>query len=451
MLADPCFAALRAHLETLLTGTSRVRVAYSGGLDSRVLLALACDWQQANPWRQLEVVHVHHGLNPQADRWATHCTEVCATYGIRCQVARVRVELAPRQSLEAVARQVRYAALTEAMVSGTALLTAHHQDDQVETLLLALKRGAGPRGLAAMPVSQPFAGGLLVRPLLETPRATLLALAERAGWQWVEDDSNQDVRFDRNFLRQQVLPQLNARWPGFTATAARSAALCAEQEALLEELAQRDLAGRVTPAGGLRLVGLDDWSLPRRHHLLRAWLRGQGAVMPEAEQLRRVWPEVVLARADATPCLQWGAQAIRRYDDALWLTPARLPAAPTSPAALVADQPLALPAGRLVVSAIQQGARLRAPRPGERVEVCFGLPGQTLLHPQGRGLPRSLKKLWHEGRVAPWLRAGWPVICYDGEVVAIPGLWVMRQAASPEGSGWQVQWWPTGSATPLTL
>ena len=156
MLADPCFAALRAHLETLLTGTSRVRVAYSGGLDSRVLLALACDWQQANPWRQLEVVHVHHGLNPQADRWATHCTEVCATYGIRCQVARVRVELAPRQSLEAVARQVRYAALAEAMVSGTALLTAHHQDDQVETLLLAIKRGLARAGWRPCRLANPL-------------------------------------------------------------------------------------------------------------------------------------------------------------------------------------------------------------------------------------------------------------------------------------------------------
>lgn len=451
MRSDTTFAALLDHLQTLLAGTTQVRVAYSGGLDSRVLLALAVAWQRAQPWRQLEAVHVHHGLNPLADSWAAHCQQVCAAAGVSLRVAHVVVPQGPRQSLEANARQVRYAALAEGLPTGGALLTAHHQDDQVETLLLALKRGAGPRGLAAMPASQLFAGGRLLRPLLESSRATLLALAERAGWQWIEDDSNQDTRFDRNFLRQQILPQLSARWPGFAATAARSAALCAEQEALLEEVAQADLHGRVTALGGLLLAGLDSWSLPRRHHLLRTWLREQGAPMPEAAQLRRIWPEVVQARADASPCLQWGGVAVRRYDGALWLTPAVLPAAPSTPLPLMADKTLTLPGGQLQVVTLREGATLRAPRTGETVQVCFALPGQTLVHPLGRAYPRSLKKLWHEGRVPSWARAGWPVICYDGQIAAIPGLWVNRVMASPGGAGWQVNWWPAGSTAPLTL
>lgn len=428
-------------------GVNRLLLAYSGGLDSLCLLHMAVAFVARHPEFSLQALHVHHGLNPAADDWVAHCQLTCDRLGVPLRVERVGVHREARQSLEAVAREVRYQALAAQMSPTTALLTAHHQDDQLETLLLALKRGAGPRGLGGMPPEQTFGSGWLIRPLLATSRPQLVALAESAGWQWIEDDSNQDQRFDRNFLRHSIVPVLSQRWPAIATTAARSATLCREQEQLLLEVAEADLAGAITPQGGLLLRCLHPLSMPRRHNLLRHWLRKCCGQVPEAEALQRIWSEVVLARADASPALQWHGGVIRRYADSLWLTPSLGPIPPTC---WISTWPAQWQgaAGSLRLLPVERAAQLRMPTTAEAVSLRFAVAGSQRLHPLERAHSRELKKLWHEYQIAPWLREQWPVLFYGEQIAAIPGVLVCRGfEASLEAPGlaWQ---WQGGPARP---
>jgi tRNA(Ile)-lysidine synthetase-like protein len=208
-------------------GSRGLLVAFSGGLDSTVLLVLAARFARAHGLA-LNALHVHHGLSPHADDWVAHCEGVCRQLAVPLIVERVQLCRGNGESLEAQARAARYERLAAHLGEGEWLLTAHHQDDQLETLLLALKRGAGLRGLAGMVASQPFAAGHLLRPLLDMSRAELAEAAQSLPYGWVEDESNEDPSYDRNFLRQQIIPLLKDRWPAMARTTARTMALCAE-------------------------------------------------------------------------------------------------------------------------------------------------------------------------------------------------------------------------------
>ena len=210
-------------------------VGFSGGLDSTVLLHRLKLWRDQEPDVQLRALHVHHGLSPHAEDWVAHCEALCATWGIPLSVERVRLQ-DEGLGTEAQARKARYAAFARVVQPGEVLVTAQHLDDQCETFLLALKRGSGPAGLSAMPERTDFAGTQLIRPLLRETRASLETWARTHQLSWIEDESNQDDSYDRNFLRLRVVPLLTERWPHFADATARSAMLCAEQESLLDEL-----------------------------------------------------------------------------------------------------------------------------------------------------------------------------------------------------------------------
>ncbi|MGL4707351.1 MAG: tRNA lysidine(34) synthetase TilS, partial [Aeromonas veronii] len=352
------------------------------------------------------------------------------------------------ESLEAQARTARYQRLTARMREGEWLLTAHHQDDQLETLLLALKRGAGLRGLAGILPSQPFAGGLLLRPLLDMSRAELAEAASSLPFGWVEDESNQDVSYDRNFLRQTLIPQLKARWPAMAQTAARSMALCAEQEALLDELAESDwqLAGE---GEALHIGPLHALSPTRRNNLLRYWIRRQGGEMPSREQLARLWQEVALARGDANPQLNWGRQSCRRFQERLYLvSPDLQPCHQVLP--MIVGEPLTLPdgLGELVVRMAEHGEDLlRSPRADEPLSVRFQVAPGIPLKPVGRSGSRRMKKLLQEYGVPSWQRGRIPILYYGEQVAAVVGLFVC-DGFMAQGAG-LVCHWQGGGAAPV--
>lgn len=233
----------------------QILVAFSGGLDSTVLLHQLVQWREQQPDVTLRAIHIHHGLSSHADSWVTHCEAVCQQWQVPLVVRRVQLQ-DEGLGIEAQARQARYAAFAQALHPGEVLVTAQHLDDQCETFLLALKRGSGPAGLSAMGERSSFAGTQLIRPLLGETRAALEQWAKRYALRWIEDESNQDDVYDRNFLRLRVLPLLQQRWPHFAEATARSAALCAEQERLLDELLAEDLAGCITADGALQLAPL---------------------------------------------------------------------------------------------------------------------------------------------------------------------------------------------------
>ncbi|MBY5990674.1 tRNA lysidine(34) synthetase TilS [Ferrimonas balearica] len=438
MPLSDALARLQAALAQALEGATpprRLLVAYSGGVDSQLLVHCLASGSGSAVSAPIQLIHVHHGLSAQADRWAEHCQTQAEALGLPLEVVRVQPKQGPRISLEASAREARYQALAARCQTGDWLLTAHHRDDQVETLLLALKRGSGPLGLSGMAERQPFASGSLVRPWLRQSRAQIEAAAASLGLAHIEDDSNADERFDRNFLRRSALPLLNTRWPGFSQSVARSAALCAEQQQLVDELAGEDLAHHRQEDGALSVRALAQMSAPRRNNLVRFWLRQQGAQLPSQAQMgamAMLWQ----AREDAQPQLDWGEHSLRRFRDGLYLV-APLPGLGERCETLVLGQATTLANGecwRLVEQS--SGPRIMAPAPGQSVQVRYDLPGSLRLHPAGRDRARSLKKLWQEWGIPPWRRGQVALLCYDDKVVSALGLWLERSALCDTGPGW---------------
>jgi tRNA(Ile)-lysidine synthase len=305
---------------------SKIAIACSGGLDSMVLLQLASHWCQAQG-QTLLVFHVHHGLSPHADAWQRHVEARAAALGLRADVRHVQVK-AGGAGTEAAARKLRYRALGEMCREhgATLLLTAHHLDDQAETVLLQLLRGSGPAGLSGMDAANaaPELLGnpdlVMARPLLPLSRAELEAQARASGLDWVEDESNSDTRYARNALRHQVMPALAQAFPGFQQRFARSAAHAQSAQRLLTELAAQDLAASLVD-GAIDVARLRSMSLDRVYNLLRHWFAGQGLAMPSTAWLTELVAQLIEARHDAQLLVTHPACHLRRHRDRLYITP----------------------------------------------------------------------------------------------------------------------------------
>ena len=339
-------------------------------------------------------------------------------------VRRVRVPQGPGRSLEAEARQVRYAALTRAMPTSELLLTAHHLDDQLETFLLQLLRGAGVAGLAAMGECTRLGERWLLRPLLSEPRSELEAFARASAVAWVDDDSNVDQRFDRNYLRQRVLPLLRERWPAVATVVARSAANLADAQDVLREQALADLA-RLAPRGPLELAALAELSVTRQRNALREWLRAAGLPLPDRVHLERIRCELPAARADAQPLVRWGTAEVRRFRGKLYALAQPPVPVPEGEWRWQRARPYALGPNRGVL-------RLRSDRNGQvdarRLPAVLTVTGRAAgesLRPS-RGEPRrSLKELLRAAAVLPWERNHWPLLRAGGAtgpIVAVVDL-----------------------------
>jgi tRNA(Ile)-lysidine synthase len=379
-------------------------VAFSGGMDSTVLL----HWLASGPALRaggLRALHVDHGLHPDSGAWAAHCADTCRQLGIDFESRRVAVDAAGG-GLEAAAREARYHALAEGLRPGERVALAHHRDDQAETVLLRLLRGAGD-GLAAMRPLRRFGGGWLWRPLLALPREALADYARRHGLAWIEDPSNAGEQADRNFLRLRVLPVLAGRWPGASANLARSASLMATQADLLGEGDARRLA---------QVQGLDEatLSVPAllalapawRDRVLRHWLASLALPPLPATGLRAITDELLPAREDGEPAFAWSGAVVRRWRDLLYAGPA-LPPLPVDYAATWdGREPLALPTGD-VLSLSPSGAfdaplAVRARQGGERLVL------------PGRSHSSELKHLLQDLGLPPWLRARLPLLYGPG-------------------------------------
>jgi len=435
MGSDRLLSAFRRQLEAL-PAVRRWLIGYSGGLDSRVLAELVA--LTLEPSRVL-LLHVNHQLQPEAGDWARHCQLTAERLGLPIRV----LDVQPRSASEADAREVRYAAFEGELRAGDCLLLGHHADDQAETLLLRLLRGAGVRGLAGMPRRRPLGAAELLRPLLDQTRVELEAWARARGLDWVEDPSNSRTEYDRNYLRQRVMPALTGRWSDAAHRLGQSASYLAEADGLLAELAQEDLETCGGSPDRLALASLRALRPARRHNLLRHWCDMATGVALNARQLATIEREFLAAAQDRQPMLALGDRTLRRYRDRLYLVPDTIPA---TEAQLVAT-PLAsgvtvLPQGRLSirvgVSRLMSldGLSLRYRREGERCR------------PAGRQGSHPLKKLFQEQGVPPWLRDHWPLLVHGDEIVAVPGLFVCDGwQAEQDEEGFILDWEPGGPVT----
>ncbi|MCB1857108.1 MAG: tRNA lysidine(34) synthetase TilS [Gammaproteobacteria bacterium] len=430
-------------LETLQTypATGAYWLAYSGGRDSHVLLHLLAGLGARLPAR-LTAVHINHGLQPEADDWDAHCRTVCGELQVPFESIALRLSPVPGKSLEALARNARYQALTDLMNSGDVLLTAHHQGDQAETILLQLLRGAGPAGLSAMPGLTALDPGYLGRPLLGVSTEALASYAALHRLQWIEDVSNLDERFDRNFLRSRVIPVLRQRWPALSRTLSRSASHCGEAQSLVERVADDGLARLMDKTtASLAIPGLSELPMPEIRVILRHWIKSLGFLVPDAGRIDEMIRETTLAAPDRHPLIRWPGAEVRRYRRRLFIRPP-LPAFDNRTVLpWNGELPLQLPASLGQLHAVSDTKGIMPSFwQSAAIDVRFRHKGESL-RVAGRNNSRSFKKLFQEHGVPPWLRDRIPLVYLDGKLAAIADLCTLEPFAAVHGTpGVVIRW-----------
>lgn len=390
-------------------------VAFSGGMDSTVLLYALVRLAEHQQLPPLRAIYIHHGLQEAAQSWPAHCQQLCDALAVPLSI--VEVAVAPAASVEQAAREARYAAFAEYVQTGEVLLMAQHQDDQAETLLFRLMRGTGVAGLRGIPVARPLQRGHVLRPLLAISRQQLENYANRQQLRWIEDPSNTSDAFDRNYLRHHVMPALKSRWPTMQQNLQRTAAHMHEAQQLLDELAAQDLqqvqgksAVDWLALPCLNLEALRDLSLTRQKNLLRYWL-APFTLLPDTAHWAS-WISLRDAQDDAQPIWRLHSGAlVRSQNNLYWLADALMHTPPALNLAVHCAGHYALPGnGFLIVS-----GDVATP-----LQVRYRQGGERLLIP-GRGR-RDLKRLMQEQAVPTFLRARLPVMFIAEQAVAVANL-----------------------------
>jgi tRNA(Ile)-lysidine synthase len=425
--------SLRRMLGSGLTTNSNCCVALSGGLDSTVLLHGLCALRPEFPGIVIRAVHVDHGLHPSASDWAGHCRRLCRELDIPLHSERVAIDLGG-SGMEAAARNARYSVFERLLVPGECLLTAHHQDDQLETFLLRMLRGAGPRGLAAIPERARFGAGWLIRPFLDVGRPALAGYAEIAGLDWLDDPSNTDTALDRNYLRHEVVPLLRARWPGVGKTAGRAARLSGEAADLLGALADLDCRD-LEYDGTLDVPGLRALEPSRRSNVIRHILNRRGLDAPSEIQVQTGLDQLLSAKPDRQPVVRWGRIQARRYRDRLYF----LDFDPIADSERLPGRFEWDGKGVIEMGAIRGSLRLVPDRQGRLalptdagVVVSFRRGGEKIRE-ANQGHHAALKKLFQQHGVLPWMRCHVPLVYAGDRLLAVADLWVAAEAAAGSG------------------
>ncbi len=448
----------QTSLESLCPPLDETRyvIAYSGGVDSHVLLY--CCHKLKVPIR---AVHVHHGLQSIADDWVDHCQNICKTLNIHLDVVYVEVQRKRGQSPEEAARNARYQALKKNMKTADCLLTAQHLNDQAETLLLQLFRTASSAGLSAMPAYRQLGDYIHLRPLLSFSRKEIESFANKNALHWIEDPSNQDVSFDRNFIRKNIIPALENRWPGITGQLSTVASLQSNNLQVLEDMAAIDLANSIRTSAYkteisiydvvsvLSISALKQLSSARLLNVLRYWINktiGIHSVVsqdikisPTRNLLKEIERTLIYSQLDANPVITFSGFELRKYQNALYLLEPGLQQLNYKELDWNPSLPLKLPALNIQIRAIDavgEGLKnnlLRGP-----LKICFREGGEYF-HPVGRQHSQRLKKLYQQANIPPWQRESIPLLYCGDELIAVIGLWLSKQHAVNENEqGWMI-------------
>lgn len=423
--------ALLLEKLTSLSSLRNYLVAFSGGMDSHVLLHLLSTLKKQHSEISLRAVHVNHGLQKVADSWPKHCQGICDDLGISLEILYLDLKLESGESLEAVARQGRYQALQGILQNNEVLLTAHHQRDQAETLLLQLLRGAGVQGLAAMPAVMDSNKGLHIRPLLDESYQSLQAYAEENKLTFIEDPSNKNNRLDRNFLRNHVLPQLREHWQGLDKTLSRAAKIQSETKGLLDQMAEAlrvdcaKFSDSKESSNTLSVRCLLTLSRVKQKLLIRYWITEKGFLAPSQKKLRNILNEVLLAKEDTQPLVTWQGVEVRRFNHQLYCDAPLTEHDNTQSLSWDGLNPLTIDSlGITIKPDVLDDVQWQ----DGTLSIRFRQGGETLVltgNSKTQGLTkknktRRLKKYLNEAGVPPWLRDRLPLIyCADNLIKVI--------------------------------
>lgn len=410
------------QLQQLISPSQKLLIALSGGVDSVVLLDLLCKTHHKS---KLRAIYVHHGLSKNADDWADFCQQLCDQYGIELVIKKVTVN--SQKNIENSARTARYQVIRETILSDEMLVTAHHLDDQTETFFLALKRGSGLNGLSAMQQISHSHGFALLRPLLAFSKQNITAYAEQNQLKWIEDESNQNTHFDRNFLRQEVLPLLNQRWQHFAKMVSRSAKHCENQQLLLEELLNDELYKWADFAKkSLNITAFSQFSILKQQQLLRLWLEKCGVVTPTMVQLDQLF-NFIDVKNDKNPQLKLGEHIIRRYQSQLFVTTELVEILPFS-AEIKLNQSIILPNNLAEITHLgeqffckflQKNDRFDLPNElkNQPLTIKLGCTGKVKVY--GKSQREEMKKIWQKHQIPTWLRTQTPLVFFEDQLVMV--------------------------------
>lgn len=428
-----------ARLKQFSQQNKSVFVGLSGGVDSVVLLDTIHKLNQTfAPDEQLLLcaVHVHHGLSDNAEAWLKFCAEFCQQRQIKFEFKKVKLAKQSRQSLEALARDARYSVFKQVAGKNAVVVTAQHLNDQAETFFLRLKRGSGPNGLASMsPLSDLTQDIELWRPLLGVSKLEILDYAKANNLDWVEDESNLNDDFDRNFLRNQILPELEARWPGFSQCVARSAELCRQENQIIEEVAAADFNAAVVSFSNLARVQpmftsqvldislIQNLSYARQNSLLRFWLNKNNELMPSQKIMQQILDNFACSE-DQQPKIKLKLGEIRQYKTRLfYLTQTEIDAfeQQAEPLSWNGEAEVELNTGTKLHIA---NLGIALPTANQTAQIRFKPSLSTKCYPKYRNCRKTLKQLLQEYEVPPWMRNQVAYLFYDDELISALGLWV---------------------------
>lgn len=433
-MSDP----LHQYLTTALAATpaTALCVAFSGGPDSSALLHALAQLPEARA-RGLRALHVDHGLHADSAAWAAHCQHFCTTLALPSEVLRVQVDTSKGEGLEAAARRARYDAFTAHLHEGEWLLLGHHRDDQAETVLLKLLRGAGPEGLGGMRAQRPLGRGQLWRPLLALSRRQLREYVKTHQLACVDDPSNSDTRLARNQLRHEILPRLLQHWPQAVDSILHSAALSRAAADTLQTQWLAAFHALHDPAtDSLHAAGWLALDSALREPLLDHWLHARRLPAPTTAQRQQIERQCG-ARAGQLPCIRWAGAELHIWKGRLWALPPQRVVA-TDWASLWHGEPLTLPDGSQL-SLTDATARLAEP-----LSVRLRRGGEHI-KPAGDAYTRELRDLFQQGHVPPWQRASFPLLYASEELIAVADRWINARGATIfQQAGAQPQWRPAG-------
>lgn len=424
---------------------NHIYIGYSGGLDSTVLLHLLCKLMPVN---RITAVHINHQLSENAENWQNHCAAQCRSLGVAFIAEKVRAENVGK-GLEDAARHARYGVFEALLGAEDLLLLAHHMDDQAETVLYRLLRGSGLRGLSGMPMERKVGKGVLLRPLLEFRRADLANYGRHHALRWIEDESNHALAFDRNYLRHQVLPVIAARWPGYDASIAHTANLAAASESLNNQLAELDLEalrlGKARRGWAIDVPGSDVYSEQRIDNLLRRWCLNFAGVAPSGNILASLREELIDAGTDAQPLVQWQGLEVRRFNARIYLAallPEFSPEVIPFSVSKISELPGAIPlsGGMHLEYRLVEGRGVALRDINAQWHLRFREGGERC-KPVGRNGSNTLKKLFQEYHLEPWLRDRVPLVYRDDQLVAVGDLWICDGCEVKDGEAGVVFQW----------
>lgn len=415
-------------------------IALSGGLDSTVLLhvfSLIAKEQNI----LIKAIYINHHLSPLANVWQKHCNDECAKLNIPFAAFDVVIDLWDKQGIEASARSKRYQLFKSLLRKNDCLVSAHHENDQAETVLLQLLRGSSPKGLSAMPPIKKWGKGFHVRPFLTASKKTLAAYAKEHKLSFIQDESNNDPRFMRNYLRHQVFPVIEKQFPAVFKTLARSARLCAAHDALLTLYTEENVK-KVQEEETLSLKKLRHYSLEQQKHIVRQWIYAKNYLLPSEAKMQQIFKTLICARVDKLPQIKWGGIVLRRYQEKLYLSNNNTVKIHKANVSWDINTPLHLDTIGLLHASKAEGVGLLKTNL-QNINVSFRKGGEYCRLPE-RIFHHKLKKLMQDWKILPWQRNYWPLLYIKEHLIMVPPYFIAENfiTKSPDESGWKITFTP---------